>query len=112
MPSASLPTLSPTTVDTTAQAIGRYEAIVAGGGWPKVPPIDRLRLGNRHPSVVALRQWLMLVGKIGGILLGELSVQAGPGQFMRFHSSHCVRVQNVRALFDWLLRDTPGGSPL
>jgi murein L,D-transpeptidase YcbB/YkuD len=48
MPRASLPTLSPSTVDTTAQAIGRYEATVAGGGWPKVPPIDRLRLGNRH----------------------------------------------------------------
>jgi hypothetical protein len=48
MPRASLPTLSPSTVDTTAQAIGRYEATVAGGGWPKVPSIDRLRLGNRH----------------------------------------------------------------
>ena len=30
----------------------QYEAIVARGGWPEVPPTDRLRLGNRHPSVV------------------------------------------------------------
>ena len=71
---------------------------------------------------------------------GELSVQAGPGRFQfarldphqfseqgrrlharhavknlfgedfRFHSSGCVRVQNVRELVDWLLRDTPGWS--
>ena len=30
------------------------------------------------------------------------------GEDMRFHSSGCVRVQNVRELVDWLLRDTPG----
>jgi murein L,D-transpeptidase YcbB/YkuD len=28
----------------------------------------------------------------------------------RFHSSGCVRVQNVRDLVTWLLRDTPGWS--
>jgi murein L,D-transpeptidase YcbB/YkuD len=32
------------------------------------------------------------------------------GEDMRFHSSGCVRVQNVRELVDWLLRDTPGWS--
>jgi L,D-transpeptidase YcbB len=30
------------------------------------------------------------------------------GENNRFHSSGCVRVQNVRELVDWLLRDTPG----
>jgi murein L,D-transpeptidase YcbB/YkuD len=30
------------------------------------------------------------------------------GQIERFHSSGCVRVQNVRDLVAWLLRDTPG----
>lgn len=30
------------------------------------------------------------------------------GQLMRFESSGCVRVQNVRDLSTWLLRDTPG----
>ncbi len=30
------------------------------------------------------------------------------GQIERFHSSGCVRVQNVRDLVSWLLRDTPG----
>lgn len=32
------------------------------------------------------------------------------GQLMRFESSGCVRVQNVRDLSTWLLRDTPGWS--
>lgn len=30
------------------------------------------------------------------------------GQIERFHSSGCVRVQNVRDLVTWLLRDVPG----
>src|SRR5262245_45881134 len=47
MPKASLPTLSPQTVQTTEQAIPKYEAMVAQGGWPQVQASDRLRLGNR-----------------------------------------------------------------
>ena len=31
------------------------------------------------------------------------------GEDMRFHSSGCVRVQNVRELVDWLLVETPTG---
>src|ERR1043166_3147416 len=55
MPTASLPTLSAATAQTTEAAIARYEQIVAAGGWPVVPPTDRLRLGIRHPSVLPLR---------------------------------------------------------
>ena len=32
------------------------------------------------------------------------------GEDMRFHSSGCVRVQNVRELVNWLLIETPGWS--
>src|SRR4029079_6434369 len=45
MPKASLPTLSPATVQHTEQAIQSFEAIVARGGWPEISPIDRLRVG-------------------------------------------------------------------
>jgi murein L,D-transpeptidase YcbB/YkuD len=65
MPKAGLPTLSPLSVLTTEQSIRRYEAIVASGGWPTVPAGDRLRLGNRHPAVIALRQRLAIAGDIG-----------------------------------------------
>jgi L,D-transpeptidase YcbB len=64
MPKPSLPTLSPSTVQTTEQAIGQYEAIVARGGWPTVPPSELLRLGNRQPSVQALRHRLSVSGDL------------------------------------------------
>ena len=32
------------------------------------------------------------------------------GEDMRFHSSGCVRVQNVRELVNWILDETPGWS--
>lgn len=64
MPKASLPTLSPATVETTERAISAYEALVARGGWPHVPVTDKLRLGVRHPSVVPLRQRLMAGGDL------------------------------------------------
>ena len=32
------------------------------------------------------------------------------GEDFRFHSSGCVRVQNVRELVNWLLAETPGWS--
>src|SRR5215467_4206955 len=66
MPTASLPTLSTATAQTTEQAVPQYEAIVARGGWPKVTGADRLRLGVRHPAVAALRQRLLMAGDLDG----------------------------------------------
>ena len=43
-------------------AVGQYANILSRGGWPMVPPTDRLRLGNRHPSVAPLRRRLIVVG--------------------------------------------------
>src|SRR3954469_11756228 len=64
MPKASLPTLSPANVPTTEAAIAHYEQIVAAGGWPQVPPAERMRTGARHPAVVELRQRLTLAGDL------------------------------------------------
>jgi murein L,D-transpeptidase YcbB/YkuD len=64
MPKASLPTLSPANIPTTEAAIARYEQIVAAGGWPQMPPADRLRTGARNPAVVPLRQRLKLAGDL------------------------------------------------
>ncbi len=64
MPQASMPTLSPATVQTTEQAIARYESIAAAGGWPSIQPADRLRLGMRHPSVTSLRRRLASAGDL------------------------------------------------
>ncbi len=64
MPKSSLPTLAPQTLQTTEAAIPQFEAMVQRGGWAFVAPTDRLRLGNRHPSVVGLRQRLIAGGDL------------------------------------------------
>src|SRR4051812_709156 len=64
MPKASLPTLSPATVQHTEQAIEHFNGIVAKGGWPEVAKSDRLRLGSRQPAVIALRQRLIASGDL------------------------------------------------
>jgi murein L,D-transpeptidase YcbB/YkuD len=96
MPQASLPTLSPATVAPTEQAIGKYEGIVAAGGWPQVPPTDRLRLGNRHPSVVPLRKRLAVAGDLGASG-GEQEVFDSyvDAAVRRFQARHGINVDGV-----------------
>jgi murein L,D-transpeptidase YcbB/YkuD len=105
MPKASLPTLSPSTVATTEQAIPQYEAIVARGGWPTVPPTERLRLGNRHTSVTPLRQRLAMVGDLesnaGVTDVFDSYVEAAVKRFQVRHgitSDGVVREQTFSAL--------------
>lgn len=71
MPKASAPTLSPATAETTAHAVETYNQIVARGGWPVVPKVDELRLGNRHPSVVELRTRLKISGDLDASAVGN-----------------------------------------
>ncbi len=105
MPKASLPTLSPATVDTTQQAIGKYEGIVASGGWPSVPPTERLRLGNRHPSVAPLRKRLLIAGDIeantGVTDIFDSYVEAA---VRRFQARHGISIDGIvrKATFDRL----------
>ena len=88
MPKASVPMLSPSTVDSTAAAIAQYEGIVARGGWPQVPPADRLRIGNRHPSVVLLRKRL--------IVSGDLESAAGETDIFDSYVEAAVRRFQIR----------------
>lgn len=106
MPKASLPTLSPSTVDTTLQAIGEYEGIVAHGGWPTVPPTDRLRLGNRHPSVVPLRKRLAIAGDLEAAAEGPSDIFDSyvEAAVRRFQARHGISVDGIvrKATFDRL----------
>ena len=45
-----------------------------------------------------------------GVYMHDTPQQSLFGKLMRFDSSGCVRVQNVRDLVTWILRDTPGWS--
>jgi len=105
MPKASLPTLSASTVQTTEQAIGQYESIVARGGWPSVPPSALLRLGNRHPSIVPLRQRLAATGDLdvttGISEIFDSYVEAAARRFQARHGlsvDGLVREQTFNAL--------------
>jgi murein L,D-transpeptidase YcbB/YkuD len=105
MPQASLPTLSPTTPQTTEGAIAQYEGIVARGGWPPIPPADKLRLGVRHPSVAPLRQRLIASGdlepSVGVADVYDSFVEAAVRRFQVRHGltvDGVVREQTLRAL--------------
>ncbi|EJW10806.1 hypothetical protein A33M_4039 [Rhodovulum sp. PH10] len=106
MPKASLPTLDPSTARTTELAIPRYEGIVARGGWPEVPAPDRLRLGNRHPSVPILRQRLAVSGDLDPAAAGtgdvyDSYVEAAVRRFQARHGlsvDGVVRAQTLQAL--------------
>jgi murein L,D-transpeptidase YcbB/YkuD len=105
MPQASLPTLAPSTAQTTEQAIQRYEAIVARGGWPAVPPADRLRLGRRHASIIPLRQRLSASGDLennaGVTDVVDSYVEAAVRRFQARHGigvDGVVREQTFKAL--------------
>jgi murein L,D-transpeptidase YcbB/YkuD len=64
MPTASAPTLSPATAHITEQAVQTYDGIVSRGGWPVVPSVDQLRIGDRNPSVASLRTRLSASGDL------------------------------------------------
>jgi len=96
MPTASLPTLSPATVQTTELAIPQYEAIVARGGWPEVRGLDRLRLGVRHPSVSALRQRLLAAGDLdASASVGDVYDSYVEAAVRRFQARHGLTVDGV-----------------
>jgi murein L,D-transpeptidase YcbB/YkuD len=96
MPRASLPTLSAETIAATERAITQYEGIVGRGGWPMVPPVERLRVGNRHPSVLALRQRLSAVGDLdpasGTTEIFDSYVEAA---VRRFQARHGITVDGT-----------------
>jgi murein L,D-transpeptidase YcbB/YkuD len=105
MPKASLPTLSPATVQHTEQAIQQFEGIVAQGGWPEVGKAEGLRLGSRQPAVVALRKRLMLSGDLdAGAGMSDIYdsyVEAGVRRFQARHglsTDGVVREQTIRAM--------------
>ncbi len=113
MPQASLPTLAPSTVHTTELAVAQYEGILANGGWPTVPPTQRLRLGNRHPSVAPLRRRLIVAGdlspNVGESDIFDSYVEAA---VRRFQARHGITVDGIvrKEMFDRL--NVPCGKRL
>ena len=96
MPKASAPTLSPATAETTAHAVETYEQIVTRGGWPEVPKVDELRLGNQHPSVVDLRARLSVSGDLDPSAVGNDIYDSYVEEAVRrFQARHGLTVDGV-----------------
>ena len=96
MPKPTAPTLSPATAQFTDKAVETYDGIVARGGWPTVPPVDVLRVGNRHPSVVDLRARLSASGDLDPSAVGndiyDFYVDAA---VRRFQARHGLTIDGV-----------------
>ena len=89
LPKKSLPTLSPSTAETTQTSIAQYETIVAKGGWPDVPgSADGLRVGAKGPGVPALRRRLSIAG--------DLELNSGDAQVFDSYVDAAVRRFQVR----------------
>jgi murein L,D-transpeptidase YcbB/YkuD len=72
-PPKGSPTLSSDNIQPVKDAIQRYAAIVAAGGWPEVPAYQ-MTLGTNGPAVAVLRQRLEITGDLassGGRYSGQ-----------------------------------------
>jgi murein L,D-transpeptidase YcbB/YkuD len=89
LPKKTLPTLSPSTAQTTESSIAQYEAIVNKGGWPKVPVIaEGARVGVKSAAIPSLRQRLAVAG--------DLELNSGEGQVFDSFVDAAVRRFQVR----------------
>ena len=96
MPKATAPTLSPETAQFTEAAVKTYDDIVARGGWPEVPKVDELRLGNRHPSVVDLRRRLLVSGDLDANAVGNDIYDSYVEEAVRrFQARHGLTVDGI-----------------
>ncbi|MGA7789434.1 MAG: L,D-transpeptidase family protein [Xanthobacteraceae bacterium] len=96
MPRATAPTLSPATAESTQVAVKTYDDIVSRGGWPIVPKVDELRLGNRHPSVVDLRKRLLVSGDLDPDAVGNDIYDSYVEEAVRrFQARHGLTVDGV-----------------
>src|SRR5258708_14588415 len=96
IPNPTAPPLSPATAQFTEHAVATYDAIVARGGWPTVPPVDELRVGNRHPSVADLRERLSASGDLDPSAVGnniyDSYVEAA---VRRFQARHGLTIDGI-----------------
>ncbi|HET7716524.1 MAG TPA: L,D-transpeptidase family protein, partial [Bauldia sp.] len=91
-----IPTLSADIVGAVEHAILQYSDIVAQGGWPMVPPEQKLKVGSRGPSVAALRQRLIISGDLDYSLgVSEAFDTYVEAAVKRFQGRHGIPVDGV-----------------
>ncbi|MBA3447447.1 MAG: L,D-transpeptidase family protein [Pseudaminobacter sp.] len=105
---SNLPIFSQQTVSYIEQAVGRYQGIVAQGGWQMVPATKKLQLGVSDPDVEMLRKRLMVSG--------DLSQSAGispafdtyvDGAVKRFQARHGLPSDGVLGKYSYAAMNIP-----
>ncbi len=91
------PILSQAALAATEETIERYRDIAARGGWGTVPG-ERLKLGMRSQSVLALRQRLIMTGDLdpaaGNSPVYDSFVEAGVRRFQARHGLNTTGALN------------------
>ncbi|HFD78813.1 MAG TPA: murein L,D-transpeptidase [Gammaproteobacteria bacterium] len=84
------------------EALARYRAIAARGGWQPVPPGPALKAGMNDPRVTALRRRLAVTGELPadetGSTLFDDSLQAAVEKFQRNHGLEADGIAGARTL--------------
>lgn len=92
----SVPVMSPAVVGAIQAAIGRYSEIVRNGGWPVIPAQTALRIGDRDPAVIQLRQRLIVSGDLAPQApLSDAFDSYVAGAIERFQARHGIPVDGV-----------------
>jgi L,D-transpeptidase YcbB len=96
MPKPTAPMLSPATAQVTEKAVQTYDDIVARGGWPQVPHVDALQIGNRDPAVADLRQRLSVSGDLDPSAVGnDIYDSYVEAAIRRFQARHGLTVDGL-----------------
>jgi L,D-transpeptidase YcbB len=110
---SNAPILSPATVQATEAALQQYQNINAQGGFVAVPRAERLRLGMRSDTVVALRRRLIQGGdldpSLGSSPVFDAYVEAG---IKRFQGRHGLGQTGVVAAQTYAAMNTSASSRL
>ncbi|WP_164879704.1 L,D-transpeptidase family protein [Afifella aestuarii] len=92
---STVPILSPYTVPAMDQAIEWYQGLVDAGGWNSVPSEPALKIGMRHPNVVALRQRLIASGDLRQTTGSDAFDSYVQSAVMRFQERHGIPADGV-----------------
>jgi murein L,D-transpeptidase YcbB/YkuD len=96
------PVLSPATLAATEQMIETFRGIAGQGGWPEMPQVNNLRLGQKGNNVVALRRRLAASGDLdqsaGNSPVFDSYVEAGVKRFQERHGLMPTGIVNAATL--------------
>src|SRR5829696_3081264 len=95
---SSTPILSAQALAATEEMIDRYRDIVSRGGWTPLSGGERLRLGSKSPTIVALRQRLIMTGDLdpaaGSSPIYDSYVEAAVRRFQARHGLNTTGAMN------------------